>query len=619
MPLAEAGSSFESDSSSDASPIGPDDLLGSEGAVLDILNAKRPFLHSPMCIALQLVLISVLTLLLALPALLYVLFVRMVPCTPIPASLPHSIHTVIRGRRWAERAKRRVTARVSARAAKATQRGCAPSPRGTELQQLHQRGELSQADSFCDGDDGGSGGEYDLETGRGGGLYGGEELGPPRPPETRHPACDWHVLHAGLCWLTGPHQPLRPTVVYVHGWEPGTTSRGFRETLHWRANTRHTGIGVTAELVPDVDALPLWAARGWNVAIFYWNQFADDTLAEAERKIHSAAGGPGGGGMRWQRRRRDGTTVHTEAAAGTPCVAELLARAIEPLWRGGGDELGEGTAGEGGGAAPPPARPGGGAGAAAGAEEATAAAAAAALGQLAGVAAVPLGPEGAGLAEAGIQPGGLGGMAEDGLRDLSGDGLAGMSELGLGESFGTGAGTSALPPQIDALAGDLASGGGGRGCTAGGGRAGARRAGSGGGAWAGSGGEGGGGRGCGGGEGGCGVGGGGGRESGCLSDDSGGGSAVGRDGVSGAGVGSVSGCRASRRGGSLPVRQLRLVGHSLGAQLVLEAAARLLARHPPTLRKHLPLSEVKPCVYVFVCGGGKGRGLQCCWRGIRPD
>ena len=53
-----------------------------------------------------------------------------------------------------------------------------------------------------------------------------------------------------------------------------------------------------------MDALPLWAARGWNVGIFYWNQFADDTLEEAERKIHSANRTPAG--MRWQKRFEDG-------------------------------------------------------------------------------------------------------------------------------------------------------------------------------------------------------------------------------------------------------------------------------------------------------------------------
>jgi len=33
------------------------------------------------------------------------------------------------------------------------------------------------------------------------------------------------------------------------------------------------------------------------VALFYWNQFADDTLHEAERKIHSAEGQHA---LRWQ-------------------------------------------------------------------------------------------------------------------------------------------------------------------------------------------------------------------------------------------------------------------------------------------------------------------------------
>lgn len=570
-PLAEAGSSFDSDSSGECSPNIPNDMLGTEGAVRNILNAKRPCLHSPVCIALQLVLISVLTVLLALPALLYVLFVRLVPCTPIPTSLPHSIHTVIRGRRWAERAKRRVTASASACAALAVQRGCAPSPSGTELQQLQLCGQPplgladEQGDGYGNGYDSESSGENDMESGRGG-LFTAEGVGPPRPPETRHPACDWQSLHAGLCWLTGPHQPSRPTVVYVHGWEPGTTARGFRETLNWRANTRHTGIGVTAELVPDVDALPLWAARGWNVAIFYWNQLADDTLPEAERKIHSAVGTSSPGeGMRWQRRRQDGTTVHAEAAADTPCVAEMLARAIEPIWRCATDEQGGSAGADVGGMA--------GEREAAGqaADAAEAAAEAAALGQRAGVAATGAGAQDAGVPQAGV-------------------------EAGLGGRFGAGVEASALSPQIEAWDGN----GDCRGCIAGGGRADGRGESTGrraaGGSSAGriaarpagahSRGSG------------CavrnlGVARGSGTDAGCRSPDDGGGRGVANGGLGGAGGAGVFGGGAARCDELLSVRQLRLVGHSLGAQLVLEATCRLLSRQPPRLRKHLPLSEVR--------------------------
>jgi len=223
LPLAQAGS-FDSESSRDGSPGGEHHT---EAAVRAVLNSKRPCFHSPVCIALQLLLLGIVVIVLALPALLAICFVRLIPSTPLPASLPHSIHTVIRGRRWAERAKRRVSVRMSARAAEEV-RARRKHARQQQIELLamqppapHQARELPTAEEE-DHDlsavrvraGGGSSSDdtdefADLESGRGLGS------GRVRPPETTNPACDWSSLHAGLCWLTGPHEASRPSVVYV--------------------------------------------------------------------------------------------------------------------------------------------------------------------------------------------------------------------------------------------------------------------------------------------------------------------------------------------------------------------------------------------------------------------
>ena len=243
-----------------------------ESVALASLAVRRQWWRSSCCVVLQLVLL-VLLVVLALPfALLLILLIKVCVCVPLPASWPLAVRSKLR-----------------------------PPKRGS------------------------------VEGWPAGHAPGDGE---PRPCAT--PDCaDWEVLHMGIRWLSGGYHAARPTVVYVHGWEPGTTARGFHETFNWRRNTRFPEQGVSAEELPDVDAAALWAARGWNVGIFYWNQLADDTLPEAERKIHSAGGDVG---MRWQRRAPDGGTAAVAAAAEgeLPCVAESLAEALAPLWQAGG-------------------------------------------------------------------------------------------------------------------------------------------------------------------------------------------------------------------------------------------------------------------------------------------
>lgn len=81
--------------------------------------------------------------------------------------------------------------------------------------------------------------------------------------------------------------PDAPTVIYVHGWQNGTTPRMYREAFNW-----------TDSQAPDSYYAQAWIDAGWNVGVMYWNQFADEgNVAHAEAKIW-VADGPRD--MRWR-------------------------------------------------------------------------------------------------------------------------------------------------------------------------------------------------------------------------------------------------------------------------------------------------------------------------------
>ncbi|MES3023031.1 MAG: hypothetical protein V4857_15780 [Pseudomonadota bacterium] len=86
----------------------------------------------------------------------------------------------------------------------------------------------------------------------------------------------------------------RPTVIYVHGWQRDKTPLLYRETFD-----RSSESGISQDLTAP------WKRDGWNMGIFYWNQFADEgDVKDAEAKIWTTAGNMG---MRW--RKADGTYV----------------------------------------------------------------------------------------------------------------------------------------------------------------------------------------------------------------------------------------------------------------------------------------------------------------------
>lgn len=119
-------------------------------------------------------------------------------------------------------------------------------------------------------------------------------------PLTAHAAED--TLDYGLYWFDGDNKsvkaveadgtvnnvprkfydPSKPTIVHFHGWQPGSATRGDgydREDFRFVWGSE------------DVITSSSWKSNGWNIAYFYWDQFADESeLKDAEAKMWTTNG-----------------------------------------------------------------------------------------------------------------------------------------------------------------------------------------------------------------------------------------------------------------------------------------------------------------------------------------
>ena len=97
----------------------------------------------------------------------------------------------------------------------------------------------------------------------------------------------------------------KPTIIYIHGWQNGSSQALNRETF----NRKDAG-------GPDLDLAYAWRQAGYNVGIMYWNQFSDEgEVKDAEAKIWSATGPRA---MRW----RNASGVYTNGP--TQSAGDLL-------------------------------------------------------------------------------------------------------------------------------------------------------------------------------------------------------------------------------------------------------------------------------------------------------
>ena len=109
--------------------------------------------------------------------------------------------------------------------------------------------------------------------------------------------------------------PTKPTLIYSHGYQPGSGPKAHRERL-----TSFKGV-----LMADA-----WIDQGWNVGSFYWTQFADEpTVEEAENKIWPnclpITGVCDAPTMRWM--KKDGSFFNPPPGS-IPSVSDLMAESI---------------------------------------------------------------------------------------------------------------------------------------------------------------------------------------------------------------------------------------------------------------------------------------------------
>jgi pimeloyl-ACP methyl ester carboxylesterase len=80
----------------------------------------------------------------------------------------------------------------------------------------------------------------------------------------------------------GYFNPAKPTVIFIHGWNPSSTINKKRFDFCYQYKTSATTYS------PRYNTLKYFKQKGWNVAVFYWNQFSDDHLSHAEGKIYTS-------------------------------------------------------------------------------------------------------------------------------------------------------------------------------------------------------------------------------------------------------------------------------------------------------------------------------------------
>lgn len=87
----------------------------------------------------------------------------------------------------------------------------------------------------------------------------------------------------------GYFDPSKPTIIFIHGWQPSATANKQRFDLCYQYPISQSSMS------PVYNTLQHW--QGWNVGVFYWTQFADESnVLDAEAKIYSTQGEQG---MRW--------------------------------------------------------------------------------------------------------------------------------------------------------------------------------------------------------------------------------------------------------------------------------------------------------------------------------
>eukprot|EP00747_Dinoflagellata_sp_TGD_P209769 gnl/TRDRNA2_/TRDRNA2_83142_c1_seq1.p1 gnl/TRDRNA2_/TRDRNA2_83142_c1~~gnl/TRDRNA2_/TRDRNA2_83142_c1_seq1.p1 ORF type:complete len:877 (-),score=169.79 gnl/TRDRNA2_/TRDRNA2_83142_c1_seq1:63-2693(-) len=119
------------------------------------------------------------------------------------------------------------------------------------------------------------------------------------------------------------YDPRKPTVIYFHGWMMGTAKRCYRMTTL-----------CDPDMCPHEHVLIAkdWLAQGWNVGMFYWDQFSDEDCArEAEQKIWFNRDGEH---LRWKSYNSTlvgghNTSTYKMYSGGARSVADMCSQSIQ--------------------------------------------------------------------------------------------------------------------------------------------------------------------------------------------------------------------------------------------------------------------------------------------------
>ncbi len=113
------------------------------------------------------------------------------------------------------------------------------------------------------------------------------------------------------------YDPSKPTIIHFHGWQPGSATRngGYdREDFRFVWGNE------------DVITSTGWKDKGWNIAYFYWDQFADESeVKDAEAKMWSANGPRG---MRYRLSDGSYSTQHAPAQSVGQIAFEQVTAAL---------------------------------------------------------------------------------------------------------------------------------------------------------------------------------------------------------------------------------------------------------------------------------------------------
>ncbi len=119
------------------------------------------------------------------------------------------------------------------------------------------------------------------------------------------------------------YHPNRKTMIFAHGQQTNAIQNDFFESFDYK---KHSQEGHAFPEKTERDLAKIWKDEGWNVGVFYWREFADDSVLEAESKVWSHRGIYG---MRMKVKNADGSVSNIDKHN---IPAEIVGRSVSDLF-----------------------------------------------------------------------------------------------------------------------------------------------------------------------------------------------------------------------------------------------------------------------------------------------